>query len=144
MTTDNEPRSIVDNQPEPTDANPIARSVMARAGQGQRLLSPWVQRHFLASEQRPAPRQRQSALTLSGTASLLSRLQRSTDESRVWRPDVGSLNPLLVNNFTHSIVHRFSEVGPKNEPPTPAPGLVDDTDLLLAGAKTETATEPAA
>src|SRR5262245_23078465 len=103
MTVNDESRQVADNQPEPTeaaDANPIARSVMAKAGQGQRLLSPWVQRHLLGSVPARAPKAGQPALTLSGTTSLLNRLQRTSDKSRVWQPDVGSLNPRLVNNFT--------------------------------------------
>src|SRR5262245_48867366 len=122
MTMNDELNPIADNQPEPSEAaeaNPVAHSVMARAGQGQRLLSPWVQRHLLASVRTPTSKPGQPALTLSGTTSLLNRLQRTTDKSRVWQPNVGSLNPRLVNNFTNTIVHRFAEPGAKDEAPAP-------------------------
>src|SRR5262245_40485133 len=124
MSTETEPRRGSETSPESTGGTAsgpslpydrhasegtgvadIARSVLAKAAWGQQALSPWVQRQLdpgKGSRDITPPRQSRIALTLPSTNSLLGRLQRATDESRVWRPNVGSLNPLLVNNFSQT------------------------------------------
>ena len=133
-------------QEEPVNLDHLTRSVFARANWGQRALSPWVQRQLQTparSETTPGVDGHVSAqvtLTTAHTASLLNRLQRTTDKSAVWRPDVGSLNPLMVNRFTESIVERFADTGHQYETQLVQTKPAEPADLTLAGIGQETET----
>ncbi len=123
----------------------LARRVASRANWGQRMLSPWVQRQ-LKSDHSGGGRaiaDKYAHTTLSGihTSSLVNRLQRTVNESTVWQPNVGSINPNLVDRFTNKIINRFPDRTAKHKTPRSEMKAVEVTDLTLVGTGADTRSE---
>ena len=144
MTTAEAPESrrVAKNQPvQPGSGEPdaIARAIVARAQWVQRALSPWVGRWLRASagtetrRETRLGRHTQTALTETHTNRLLDRVQRVVDRTTVWRADVGSVEPAMVDRFTSAIADRFSATGARYKPQPLAVSPAETTDLVLAG-----------
>ncbi len=105
--------------------NFIARSVGAMLRRTRHSLSPWVQRLIAtptvetapAASPRPgvmpAPTPARApgpvAFTSVTTQTLINRVQRVNTNSTVWRGNLGSLNPSLVDDFAANIADRFPD-----------------------------------
>jgi hypothetical protein len=141
MSADHEARRVTNDQPaqgEPEGAVHIARSITAKAQWLQRVLSPWVGRWLPTRAEtgqgRHVARYSRTALSATHTSSLLNRVQRVVDRGTVWRADVGSLEPALVDRFTRTIVERFPDVSAKYEPQPLETNATPASDLILAGS----------
>ena len=94
--------------------NDLAQAIISRTEGARAMLSPWVQRSLPPQTGPPekprleAGARRRTALSELNTRTLVNRVQRKAEGSRVWRPDVGSLEPGLVDRFAGAIVRRFS------------------------------------
>ncbi len=75
-------------------------------------------------------------MSATHTSALLNRVQRVVDRGTVWRADVGSLEPALVDRFTRTIVNRFPDVSAKYEPQPLETNATPASDLILAGTPT--------
>jgi hypothetical protein len=75
-------------------------------------------------------------LSATHTSSLLNRVQRVVDRGTVWRADIGSLEPALVDRFTRTIVNRFPDVSAKYKPQPLETKATPASDLILAGSPT--------
>ncbi len=115
------------------NTNPLAASVMSRRRWGERVLSPWVQRSLGNAVKQSSSYLSRTPLTVTHTSTLLNRLQRTADKSTVWQPNVGSVNPLMVDRFSTTIANRINgAVGRDREQPVQRMS-VESTDLTLAG-----------
>ncbi|MCB0154575.1 MAG: hypothetical protein KDF65_07245, partial [Anaerolineae bacterium] len=112
--------------PPPESGSDLGARLLRRNSWSERVLSPWLQRQRQAEAVPPA------ALTVSHTTHLLARLQRAADESLIWRPDVGSLNPRQVERFTAPIAARFPAYDDKYQA-DPREAHTDIAALPLAG-----------
>jgi hypothetical protein len=130
-------------------ASHIARSVVAKVRWAERALSPWVGRWLQrqadpeAGESAPADRYSRTAVTGTTNKLLLSRVQRVAERSTVWQPDVGSLEPAMVDRFASRVVQRFSEAGARYEPQRREASPAEAPELVLAGAPGEISLEVA-
>lgn len=129
------------------DTPPIARRILARAGQSRRLLSPWSQRYVEATTAgQPAPQTRRTGITTPRIQLFLKRVEGSRRRSTAWHPNVGSLRPGMTDPFTSAIATRFAyrPIGIK-QPGQPRQEYqpVDSPDLLLAGSYGEAEPAPA-
>ena len=123
-----------------TEPGDIARAGVAKIRWIQRVVSPWTRRWLqreaapAPGEERQAPAHSQMALTTMGTDAMVNHVQRTVSRSTVWRPDVGALQPAMVDRFTGAIVQRFPEVGSKYELHPLETRVSGPSDLILAGA----------
>ncbi|MCP4542960.1 MAG: hypothetical protein GY832_38070, partial [Chloroflexi bacterium] len=116
----------------------LAQVVTSRTIGARSMLSPWVQRslqpHAAATKTRIGIGQRrQTAFSEQHTRTLLDSIYRKGEGSKVWRPDVGSLEPTLVDRFVSTIVNRFPETGAKYEPQSLEIASAKTVNLALVG-----------
>jgi hypothetical protein len=102
----------------------VARAMLTRTRRMRRALSPWVQRWLetdpeVTSQWRGSLVRRQAAFSIANTQLLLARIENRREQSTVWHPDVGSLEPGLVDRFASSVTERFEPFGVKYQPQPP-------------------------
>jgi hypothetical protein len=126
-------------QPQLESTAYLDRSIATKIQWTQRALSPWVARWLQrrtdpeAHGEKHFQRYSQVPLTFTGSKHILDHVQRAVARSTVWRPDVGSLEPGMVDRFSNTIVERFPDIGAKYAPLRREAGLADGPDLTLAG-----------
>lgn len=124
-------------QAEPEQTNPIVRAVTTMVRQTQRSVSPWVQR-WLSQPGRTRQMSRLGqwpmAFTSTQARAVVNRVQRVADSTRIWQPNVGSLEPALPGRFSQAIVDRFQPWGDKYQLQTASLGGGDETELVFSGA----------
>lgn len=118
--------------------NDLAQTIIARTQASRSMVSPWVQRALAeqASISTAGPgraRRPQPALTGPGLGSMLRKVQHRSEGSRVWRPDVGSLQPELVDRFAGAIVRRFPAIAGKYEPQPLRMASTGQAAMILPG-----------
>ncbi|MBE7555632.1 MAG: hypothetical protein HS126_31675 [Anaerolineales bacterium] len=123
-------------QAEPEQTNPIVRAVTTVVRQTQRSVSPWVQRWLSQpgrTRQMSRLEQRPMAFTPPQAHAVVNRVQRVADNTRIWHPNVGSLEPALPDRFSQAIVDRFQSWGDKYQPQPASLGGGDETELVFTG-----------
>ena len=128
----------------------LAQAVTSRTIGARSMLSPWVQRSLQAPAGAAKTRigvgqRRQTAFSEQHTRTLLDSVYRKGEGSKVWRPDVGSLEPALVDRFVSAIVNRFPETGAKYESQSLEMASAKTANLTLVGddSRQSAATESA-
>jgi hypothetical protein len=142
-----------------TSGQPVAitHSIKRRFRHTQRLLSPWVQRWLhadsetttLESETTAQPafrlqKQRPVAMTETNTRFLVNRIQRTSERSTAWEPDMGSLKPGMTDRLTDTVVTRshFQTIGVKRQSqPREQTGLYHQAELPLASQTSQAVSE---
>lgn len=94
----------------------ITQIVSSLKQRTRRALSPWVQRQLKLSGLRPPERartvlRRPTRVTSGHPSSLVQHLQRAVERTTAWRPSVGSLSPVMVQRFAHSVANRIQPIG---------------------------------
>lgn len=144
----NQPNQAASEQPDL-----VARAVLTRTRRMRRALSPWVQRWLetdpeVKSQWRGPLVRRQAAFSIANTRLLLARIENRREQSTVWQPDVGSLEPGLVDRFASSVTDRFEPFGAKHQPQPPTDQealelpLANMTTGLVAGESERTPVIP--
>ncbi len=99
---------------------PIRQAVIALQRRTRQALSPWIRDRLRATtgsqpgeKSRSARRDRRgrTALTVGNTRLLLNRVQRTVERGTVWKPNVGSLRPGMVERFTRTVAGRLTSHG---------------------------------
>lgn len=118
--------------------NDLAQTIISRTQESRSMVSPWVQRALaeqssISTAGPGSARRLQPMLTGPGLGSMLRKVQLRTEGSRVWRPDVGSLQPELVDRFAGAIVRRFPAVAGKYETQPLQMASTGETNMVLPG-----------
>lgn len=119
----------------------LVQAVLARTNWARMVLSPWVQRSLpahaeptkmqLAYGNIGIGRRRQTAFSEQHTYALLNRVARKVQESRVWRPDVGSVAPATFDRFASEVIERYRPISDKYLVRSPEESAEYGDDLTL-------------
>ena len=118
---------------------PLSRLAKTRGEWGRRVLSPWARGFLERGVESMASVRRRSRFAV-GTRMLLARVRGILARSRVWKPDVGSLEPAFTRRFSHLLVNRYREaVRPiaRKQTASFAQAWGEDLDLTLPGRVSE-------
>ncbi len=108
-------RSQVDaTKPDAAGSGPIERAMLAVQRRARRSLSPWMQRALDRSAlQRPVHAETQVQLHAQH---LMRRVQRRLDSAVMLRPNLGSVEPAMVQRFSSQISNRFTPLITRHQP----------------------------
>ena len=101
-------------KPDAASSGPIERAMLAVQRRARRSLSPWMQRALDRSAlQRPVHVETQ---VQSHAEHLMRRVQRRLDSAVMLRPNLGSVEPAMVQRFSSQISDRFTPLITRHQP----------------------------
>ena len=101
-------------KPDAAGSGPIERAMLAVQRRARRSLSPWMQRALDRSAlQRPVHAETQVQLHAQY---LMRRVQRQMDSAVMLRPNLGSVEPAMVQRFSSQISDRFTPLITRHQP----------------------------
>ena len=122
-----------------TDADRLARSIVARQEALRSALSPWVQRRLASPSPALTSRPTALPLTLSQGANLVERSRSRRRAGRVWQPELRSRGMEAIARMAETVSQQQPAIASKYLPRKVDQDAAGGGHLVLAGAGAEQA-----